>query len=128
MTTMTNMTTLTMLATKKSIEEMKADITDRFIKRTLEIIEMADGLDEYDFDFESQIAENFKLIMGLNSTATVSVSGWDAVIWDAERRIGSFIAGGGDVNDRYVKKQIEIIMGAYNAMAEAGNTTANAQI
>ena len=46
----------------------------------------------------------------------MSEPNWEAIIWDAERRIGSFIAGNGDVNDRYVQKQIGIIIGAYNAM------------
>ena len=116
MTMMTNMTTLTMLATKKSIEEMEDNLTDKFIKRTLEIMEIADGFDEYDFDYESQIAENVRLIMEFSKTAAMSKSGWEAVICDAERRIGSFIAGGGDANDNYVKKQTEIILSAYGAM------------
>ena len=118
MTMMTNMTTLTMLATRKGMEEMKAGLTERFIKRTLEIMDIADGLDECDFEYEAQIAKNFMLIMEHSNMAAMSGTAWDAVIWDAERRIGSFIAGGGDANDRYVKKQTEIIMSAYAAMGE----------
>ena len=113
------MTMLTMLKKKESIAEMKADLTERFIKRTLEIIDIADGFEEYDLDYEAQIAQNYRLIMELDSTAPRSESGWEAVIWDAERRIGSFIAGGGDASDSYVKRQTDIIMRAYGAMGES---------
>ena len=63
-----------MAAAERTLNDMREELIRRFIERTLEMMNIADNLDEFDWEYEAQITNNFKAIQSLKEGGGLDVS------------------------------------------------------